>query len=298
MHKNKNKHFRRIGISCGTFAGLMVSANVHADFILDGAPDNASPTFSGASVVHGNHLITDQTPFVYERVNDPDTNLSYYHMILGAPADGFAQEVYIRVGGACASCQNFGDIGSTGSASGGHADDVNGNGSDPFGTGLDPLGNPRNESTTFTGIASGNPRRVSMGQVVIDGDFSTEFMKNKDLEKPTMSMNINSADFQSEFIVDAGGISYDDDRTTAAITNTVHIVDPDMDPSSASFDMATDAQDSNVTAGRYTHSPGPGTGAYGTYAYLLDSFNVGNISWPDYFDTSQANPWAFPANHP
>lgn len=262
--------------------GLIISADVHAEFVMDWEADTASPAFSGTTADNINAPFgraTDQTPFVYERVNDPDTNQQYYHMIVGSPDDGFAQEVYIRVGGACSGCQSFNGIGSSGSASGGRSDETNGNGSDPFGTGVNVFGVPYNQDTTFTGLGSGNPRRVQMRQLLVDGDLTLDFSKQAYLEKPVMSLNIDSVDFQSELIIDGSGISYDDDTTAATITNTVTLLDPDMPAGSASFDVVTDSQDSIVSAGRYTHTPGPGTGAFGTYDYAIDNFDKDAVDW-------------------
>lgn len=287
MNNNKKQYIRVI-YSLIFFAGVTLSVNLRAEFVLDWAADNASPAFSGTSVVHGGTNIAGQTDFIYERVTDPGSGTPYYHMVVGTPGDGFAQEVYILVGGPCGGCQVFNGIGSNGSPSLGGTSEITGNGTDPL-----------SNTTSISGNSTGNPTRIQMREIHNDGEFSMDFTKNAYLEKPSMSMNITSADFQSEFVIDSSGILYNDNTTTAVVTNIVQIIDPDDGPvSSGSFDMSSDVQDSFVSAGRYTYTPGAGTGAGGTYTYTDDTFDLSNVNWADYFDTSVINPWAFTANHP
>jgi len=266
--------------SIGVMLVSIPSANLRAEFVLDWTADNASPEFSGSSIVHGGTTITGQTPFVYERTG------SYYHLIVGDPAQDFAQEVYIRLGGV--SFQ--GGVGNIrqGSASGGTGG-LSGNN-------LDPLGAVN--TSEFTGNGTGNPNKIQMREIHKDGDFSMDFTKNLYLEKPTMSLGINSADFQTQFVIDNSGVNYEDDATTAIVTNTVQLLDPDIPAGAGSFDMSTDVQDSFVSAGRYTYIAGPGTGASGTYIYPVDTFNMDNINWVDYFDSGLANPWGYTDNRP
>ncbi len=266
---------------------LVPYSSLYAEFVLDWNADTASPTFSGTSIVQGGTTITGQTPFVYERVPDPVSGALFYHLIVGDPAQQFAQEVYIQTGGGL-SFEGFGNIG-TSSASGGSGLPT-GNASDPLGVVND---------TSFTGNGTAHPRRVQMREILNDADFSMDFTKNVYIEKPTISLNINGTDFQNIFVIDASGIGYDDDTTASVITNTMQIDDPNIPEGSGTFDMATDSQDSIITAGKYTYTSGTGNlGANGTYTYAEDSFNVDNIEWENYFDPSQTNPWGYTDNRP
>jgi len=285
MDLKRNQYINVIACA-GAILSLIPSANTRAEFVLDWNADNTSQTFSGSSIIHGDSTITGQTPFVFERVTDPGTGTNYYHLIVGDPAQDFAQEVYIQQGGV--SFQGFGNI-RQGSASGGRGD-TTGNGSDPLGVVNGKL---------FTGNGTGNPQRIQMREVINDGDFSMDFLKNVFLEKPIISLEITGTDMQSQVIIDGRGIGYDDDTTSAVVTNTMQITDPNIPEASASFDMATDSQDSNVTAGRYIYTPsGSGANGGGTYTYTDDTFNVDNINWADYFDSSLPNPWSYTANRP
>ena len=269
----------------GVALALMPAQKLHAEFVLDWNADNASPTFSGTSIIHGGTAIADQTPFVYERVNDSTTFANYYHLIVGDPAQDWAQEVYIQVRGI--TYQGFGDI-RVSSASGGQGL--------PTGNGSDPLGVVNNND--FTGNGSGDATRIQMREILNSGDLSLDFLKNSYLAKPIISTEINNADIQMQFVIDGSGIAYSDDTTQAPITNTMHISDPDIPEGSADFNMATDSQNSIVTAGKYIFNPPLGIGAVGSYSYAEDSFNIDSIKWADYFDSSQTNPWSYTDNRP
>ena len=295
-------------------AGLSTAvyfAGARAEFDLNWTADTANPVFSGTDAIHGGtdeggtEVLTDQTPFVYERVNDPVSGLPYYHMIIGDPTQGFAQEVYIRVGFVGEFPGPFPEdsrdpitgvrtgIGSEGSASAGF-------GQNGEGQPLDPLGpNRLTPFLTSTGNGSGNPQFVQMHQVLNDGEISLDFLKDKYLEKPSISSNITAADFTTSFTIDSTGLTYTDASTPAVITNTEQILDPGIPAASAQFDVSTGAQDSRVTAGQYSYTVGSYTlGSGGTYTYPNDGgFNL-DLNWSDYFDPTEANPWSYTANRP
>lgn len=278
--------------SAASAFGLLVALGylgpAQAEFTLDWTQDNVTPTFSGTTSEHsagGN--VTGQTPFIYERTFDGAT--AYYHMILGDPNSGFGQEVYIQVGSG--TFQGFNGIGPGGSASSGTGTQSGNN--------LDPLGVVTTD--TVTGNATGNPQRIQMQQSLTDGDLSATFLKNTYLGKPTITNEIDSTDVTATVVIDASGIPYTSSSTPATVTNTVQVHDPNIPAAAAQFDMATDAQNSTVTAGQYTYTPGSGAGtnlgSRGTYTYIDGGANV-NPDWSSYFDDREANPWAYPVNRP
>jgi hypothetical protein len=282
--------------------------NAKAEFVLNWTADQTTPEFQGTTEFHGGSAIPGaQTPFIYERVLD-SSNVPYYHMVIGDPNSDFAQEVYIQVGGPNIAGQSIviGGIGPQGSASSGTPQAL-GNGQDPLG----PVDFSTVSGERYTGNSSGNPTRVQMQQVNTDGDLSVEFTKDKFAEKPSITNNISSTDFSATFKVDSTGNGYSA-STPSTVTNKVEITDPTTQQQVGNFDMTADAQgshitvsgrdtddqDSNVTAGRYTYTPGAGNmGSRGTYTYSEGSANL-NPDWSSYFDDREANPWAYPANRP
>jgi hypothetical protein len=137
-----------------------------------------------------------------------------------------------------------------------------------------------------------------MRQIMNDGALSTEFVKSRFAEKPSITNNIDTGDFRSVFNIGAAGLTYNNGSAPARITNTTEVVAPGIGPSNARFDVSASAQRPHITAGQYTYSNGPATrGADGTYNYSEGSFNL-DINWSAYFDHSAANPWAYPENRP
>ena len=266
----------------------MVTPCAQAEFSLNWTRDTPNPTFFGTDVVHGSAVSTG-TPFVYERVQDPVTGVRYYHMIIGDEGDPqrFGQEVYIQVGTISLGVQGLGQIGTVGSSSGG-AIGVSGNG-------LNPLG-----SDAAAGNASGNPSRVQMRQFMRDGELTVDFVKDRFLEKPTISNTIDASDISMSFVIDGSGNPYTA-PTASQVTNVVEHRGPELPPeASARFDMAIDAQDAHVTAGQYTTTnPAPGDpgGPY-TYADPLENVPLDLPTWQGFFDHRETNPWSYPENRP
>jgi hypothetical protein len=56
-------------------------------------PGGALMFGSGTVDTVGDFGKPDQTPLLDEQLTDPNTGLTYYHMVLGTPASGFAQEI-------------------------------------------------------------------------------------------------------------------------------------------------------------------------------------------------------------
>ncbi len=271
----------RIILIASLGAGMMHAGVAMAEFSLNWTADTANPAFSGTSIVHGTTTTPGQSPFIYERVTDGGVN--YYHLVVGDPNTGFAQETYIQIGTAAITI-GFQGIGPQLSSSGGQILPT-GNATDPLGTGA------------FAGNSTGNPNRVQMRQIVEDGDLSVDFLKDTFLEKPSITNTIESADLNATFQMNSAGNPYSSSATPSQVTNTVEHLAPDMPAASAVFDMAVDSQDSRVTAGRYTTTnPQPGAPG-GAYTYVEGGANL-NPDWSSFFDHREANPWSYPVNRP
>lgn len=304
-----------LALTLGLPAFFLNAGQANAEFTLNWTSDTGNPVFSGTSITQtddgGNdQLLVGQTPFIYERVLDGTT--PYYHLVVGDPNSGFAQEVYIQAGviaqtgGSCrgpVSCSGTAAaIGPDFSSSAGATAvsfGFEGNGFDPF-----------SASATTSGNSSGNPSRVQMRQVVTDGDLTVDFVKDKYAEKPSITNTIDSPDLNATLVINSAGNPLNSAATASAVTNTVELRGTDLPPdvpapgggpSSVRFDMATDAQASTVTAGRYSYTAGSGPGgSNGTYSYTDPTKNSANINpdWDSYFDNREANPWAYPDNRP
>jgi len=252
---------------------------VHAEFVLDFMPDDGGSL--GTSFIRGNSSIAGTTPFLMrgglqlpEIVTDPDTGLSYYHIIMGSPSEGFMQDVYIQKG--------------YGSFQGGSGSAVGGGG---FGNNnVNPLG-----PNAANGKA--NPRKVLVRQIVSDGEIYMDFIKDKFDRKPKVTQMLTLPDMTSIFQLDMSNSSYGDDLTPGILSYTMSLADDYQDE--ADFNFATDIQNSTVTGGRYTYTNGSGPGgSAGTYAYDQGGFDVDDITWEAYFDHSITNQWGYTTNRP
>ena len=256
---------------------------------------------TGTTSVRGVSSIQNQTPFMYETVTDPATNLTYYHMVLGEPSDGFAQDVYIQ------SSNSFGSFqGGPSSASLASINNF-----------LDPL---NVDPTTASGVASGNPKRVMMRQVMSGTDISSEFLKAT-ANKPKITQDVTSTDMTAHVVIDMSNSDYSTMNVPGIFTNTLDITNAGVPGNAGSFNAATDSQHAYVTAGRYTYTPQTTTscntygtstvcnnrevrgGAGGTYAYYDGSANYdgtanSTVKWTDFWDPTEANPWVNTTNRP
>jgi len=279
-------------------------AQFNPNFIPDG---NGSQS---TSVLHGEAtVISGQTPFLEEFVSDPNTGHSYYHLLIGNPAEGFAQDIYIRKDG-YTDFQN-----GTGSASKGTAINAH----DVFGSG--------------NGSNTGNPNKVIVRQILNDGEIAQEFLKNKLDKKPKISQMLNTPDISLLFIVDMSNSTYTDNSTAGMVINSLTLVDPGTAEwrgmGIGDFSMLSDGsttsivaggwegevgkQNSQITAGRYIYTPGEtlyrrtngnqlvvvdSSGAGGTYTYLYDSFDPFTVDVNDLFDFTEDNPWTYTSQRP
>lgn len=225
----------------------------------------------------------EKTPFLQEVVSDGLNG--YYHVIVGDPTKGFAQETYIRLGGA--RWPN----GQPSSVSSGSAGQSNGGGFGAATTGGNPLA-----SSAVSGSGGGNPERVQIRQVLDSPEMSQEFLKSTFLNKPKITQTITTSDMVSSFEVDMSAIRYRGagaTTTDAIITNKVTMIDS---AASGNFDMAANKQNSTVTAGKFTWTPGTGDGlSNGTYSYTNGAFNVNAIDWKVYYNADNTC-WSYRQN--
>jgi hypothetical protein len=149
-------------------------------------------------------------------------------------------------------------------------------------------------ANSVSGNGSGNPTRVTMRQIMTDGEIMTEFLKDRYEYKPRISQAIMTPDFVSLFDVDMRQIKYNDMTTTAPITNTMQLWGEGAPYDAAAFDMSADSQKSTYNAGKFRYNDGAGPGgSEGTYDYSSGGFDQAAQSWKDYFDPNALNPWAF-----
>lgn len=269
-----------------------------ADFALNWAPDQVNrvggfdlPNINcnrgegqlNCQVQSGNtvRVDPDPSPFLQERVRDPDTGEIYYHVILGLPSSDFAQEVFIRANSGVIWGRGFIQV--EGTSSGGTVDFA-----PPTGifsaSQLFDRQFPLDEDENISGNSTANPTRVVMRQLTQDAGFTQEFLKDTLLNKPRITQGINDADVVATFVADMRGLNYNDMNTAAPIVNTLSI----MGEGATTFDMATDAAVTDITAGQYRWLPGTGPDqSSGTYEYLRDSYNPYLEDWKSFRDPNQ-----------
>ncbi len=223
----------------------------------------------------------DTSIFINERIGD---NVSgYWHLIISDPSQGFAQEVYIPL------------VRFFRSTSGGKEPiffRLTGNLEQQSGNGWDPLEFNQNtfgsDNTDFSGNGTGDPTQVMVRQLlgkgqltagtarvrdwICDpGEFCQEFLKSEARYKPKITQQFDEEAAISYFELDMSNLDYNTNDVAGTMINTLTISDPNMAsipktnmpsntniPSSINFNAATDSDNSNVTGGRYTYSPGRG----------------------------------------
>ncbi len=309
---------------------LFSRAATGGDFPLDFQIGGSSMFFPGNCGVNGEYtgmcniglgnLVADPdtTPFFQGSITI--NNVSYWHLIIGDPASGFAMENYIPIKSPFLS------------PSGGKPSDIFNWDTDLetfSGNGWDPLGMDPSRDFDYTGNGSADPTKVVLRQVMggnwddttntwsCDGAaFCSEFLKEELGFKPKIVQIINdeSGYMISDFELDMSNLTYSDDSTAGTLKNTLIITDPDM-PSSyldaGDFDMSTDRQagHSTITGGRYTYTPCVNiasdcwidgsvlnytTGAdaswdfeEGSYSYVSGDADPLSYEWDVYWDPNQ-----------
>ncbi len=293
------------------------------------APNNAiEPGMCGI----GNMMTVndpDDTRFYHGTYTDPDTNVSYWHTIVGDPNTGFAMESYIP------------RINLYESTSGGRPSRIMGwdKPLETFsGNGWDPLGINPSRDFDFTGNGTADPTRVIVRQIMggtwnsttktwscdSSDAYCSEFLKDQLQLKPKITQKINDTEMEQNFILDMSSITYSDDTTAGNIINTLAITDPDMpdfDPTAGDFQMVNNTitishpttglsnLNPNVTGGRYIYNQCADTqlssgvehcwqstdiNAWdyqeGSYSYVNGGeADVLNYEWDLYWDPAQNN---------
>lgn len=297
-------------------ATLAFASTAHGEFVMNFSGVTSTSIVQGAGT-----NITGQSPFTPfplggqvagEIAIDPNNGLRYWHYLLGDPASGFAEEVYIRAGGTIQSGTNRCQQNTICSASGGSA-------------AIPANVNFLDSNSALNGNATGNPNQVAVRMVLggtwdpgtstwtCDTSFCSEFIKAAYANKPKITQGINDPDFTSTFILDLSGIAFTNnstdltltDKNTAptgsSLTNVQSVIDTTTGNPIASFDMARDGQNTFVTGGKYTYTPGgPANvlGANGTYVYVDGGYDPKTIDYTPFLDETVTNPWAYPANKP
>lgn len=290
----------------GAFLCLLFGAEIaHADFALNWAPDlvnrnsgtdiNGNPRAVPATnlpYVNCNRgegvfncrvessnfsaVDPDRTPFLQEIVRGTDGN-NYYHVIVGLPDTGFAQETFIRANGS--NWPAFPSV--QGSSAGGTTTFQGFGGSGTIFNNQRPL----DADESINGNSTGNPTRVVMRQINSDAEFSQEFLKDTLLNKPRISQVFNSPELTMTFVSDMRGLLLTDMSTAAAVVNTLNLAQ-----GGGSFDMARDAQPgrSQITAGQYQWLPGAGPDqSGGTYQYSQGGYDPYLENWKAFRDPLQ-----------
>jgi len=285
----KKKLLKHALISLSLFIFLIPRS--YSQFPLNFIPSTGSLSSSVYQGGEGEEeTLNNQTPFLFagqsfSTVTDPETGDRYYHMIIGSAAEGFLQETYIEVHSVPGAMlvNELGQLSLSGT-------DTGDNGHDPLGMVLDSLG---------TGNGQANPRKVVMRQLVSDGEIMMEFKKDQLLMKPVIRQILRSPDVTALFQLDMSNSSYDDNTTPGLMTNILHINTPSL-AENIVFDLATDADKSTVTGGRYTYSDGEERGGTsGSYQHVDGGgFDVDNVKWENFFDHASENPWAYPLLRP
>ena len=245
----------------------------------------------------------ESTPMIYEKIRR--NGVDYLHMVIGDPADGFAQDVYIR-----GNYFNAQDSLATSTWASGHNDGLN----------FDPT--PGTGPLQGGGNGSANPERVIVRQVLggrWDGDsdawtcegstFCSEFLKDNMLTKPRILQQVNEPDMISEFEVDMRTVGYSDMNTVLPMVNKVTVISPSFFyGDEGNFDITKErvyegptdneiiTKNSVITAGRYRYIPTADLtesgqyGANGSYQFWDDSFDVESVDWCNYYVREQNDP--------
>ena len=162
------------------------------------------------------------------------------------------------------------------------------------------MSNPLATDYRVSGTGSVNPSYTVFRMVLTDaaGGMSMEVYKPFLDKKPRISQTIQDGSMSSVFVADERALSYGDSSTPAPVINNLVINDPALPTAGAGdFEMAL-AQIPDVTAGRFTFTPGTGwndpaagwntagsTFGQGSYAYVDgQGFDPLNFDWSTVFN--------------
>jgi len=240
----------------------------------------------------------DGTRFIQEELTIDNT--LYFHVIVGDPTTGFANESYTRV--ALTSVgpntdQISGAISPFSPDSGGNEINVStkalnrtglSTGKTLFGNARDPLGigslaSPVSaaDSARISGSGTGDPSRTVMRMTLSDSQMVQEVNKPLLDRKPLISqLTTDNVTMTSEFQADLRGLTYTQkDRNTPIVNKlTLVLTGADALPTdgAANFDM-TKVQRSTVTAGKFAYAAGSGWNSADGWAHRVVDPNTGNL---------------------
>lgn len=278
----------------------------------EGVTQGSCPLASGTCISHdfGNG---DPTPFQLS-VEQIGTEY-YFHTIVGDPSTGFAIESYTPYSGG-PNASVLGEIpggGGSFSPSGGgnetaymatppvtYSPPTTGGSAGAFMTSstnmVYPLGVSGDPTLTqhISGSGTADPTKSVFRMVMTDakGDMSMEVYKPFLDKKPRISQTVQDGTMSSSFVADMTAISYSDMNTPVHIVNNLKIQDPTAGStlgSAADFSMAL-SQHSDVTAGRFTYTPGAGWNSPAGWDSANSSYDPGTYT---YFDNGGFNPLTF-----
>jgi len=328
-----------VGGSADAAVGFTLNFNPQVDppTIRTGCAVNVQDcTVIGGDNINGGTIAgNDGSRFLQERL--VIDGVAYFHVIVGDPASGFASESYVTATTYGAINQAVATTRSSSPDSGGMERSVIGDrttlsvdhqldcgasstpcpSGDPpgnlFGNGKDPTGALQYTDTNgdpaaayrVTGTGTMDPTRVVLRMVLSDAEMSLEVAKPVLSNKPLISQTTSDSTMAAKYVADMRGLSYDDMGVAAPVVNQLVIDDPNLPTKGVgNFDLSM-TQRSNITAGKFTFTPGQGwfditTGAkldgwdfnnstfgVGTYAYAEGGFDVLNVNWSKFFDYSQ-----------
>lgn len=238
----------------------------------------------------------DGTPFLQELYVDPQTNQSYYHVIVGLPESGFVQETYIKANGLSWE-------GGLGSASLG--DGVCRFNRTQYSISECNMGDALGAAhdNVFTGNGSGDPRAAQIRQLVggtwndatktwtcsPNDTFCQQFLKNSFANKPVITQTLHDATTGMKGFVqiDMTNSDYATDAIAGTMSNTLEFTLPQF-IDIPGFNYATDKSDvgSRVNAGQYIFTgTGPTDATLEPYRYIDGGGFLLNRDW-----TRFANP--------
>lgn len=142
---------------------------------------------------------TDNTPYLVEIIDSGGDN--YWHMIMGDPGTGWAQEIYYKNEGAGSS--QGGIQSPSGGAGGGN---IKGNNAT----------RPLHPDANISGNGTGKPTSVAIRMYLNDGGVELDFLKSEFDKKPKITQTITIPNvLKTEFEIDMRNLDYFTSNTPA-----------------------------------------------------------------------------------
>ena len=267
-------------------------------------------TIAGGDLPNGGGTLAgnDGTRFIQEELTI--NNTLYFHVVVGDPALGFANESYTRasltsaspndaqtsVGGSGVTQNTVFKINPFSQDSGGNEINISTNGVQRrtlrsgkalFGNALDPFGIgslaapvSTADSARISGSATGNPSRTVMRMTLSDSQMVQEVNQPVLDRKPLISpVTPDNAGMTGQFQADLGGLTYSQKDKNKPIVNrvTLNLTGADALPTAgaADFDM-TKVQRSTVTAGKFAYVAGSGWNSLDGWSHQTYDTTTGN----------------------